>query len=485
MIKKWLLLNPPTGKYIRDTRCQASVDEIFAVSERAPVDLAYIAGAIANNGNECIIIDYSAEKLSWLDMLNDLKILHPDYVVINTTMFSYADDLAVCSACKDINNNIITIAKGAIFFYEPLMIMRNYVALDIAVAHEEENAFNEISLNTKTLSEIRNIIYREKGNIIKNPSHINAELILPTPLIQQIKHELYKRPDTDEMQASITIGRGCSGKCIYCIAPLVGGAKVRYRAIHEVIEEIKLYYYNYGINNFYFSADTFIWNHDWVKRFCEEICKLDFKISWLCTARADLISSDILSIIKDAGCWGLSIGIESGSETIQKLIKKNLSKSTVENAIKLCRNHKIVTLLHFMIGFPWDNENTIKDTIRFANKLKGNIVEFYMTTPMPGTELYEIFKNDDRLKLSLDDKVMNQNKTESGTLYLTANQLTKLRKKALRSVYLNPFFYANSLKYITSFSQLINCARFICKKLYNIVIKKQITESKVLCKKKF
>lgn len=144
MKKRWLLVNPPTGKYIRDTRCQASVNDIFAVMERAPVDLAYIAGAISSNGHECFIKDYPAEGLKWKDLIGDLKNLNVNYVVINTTMYSYEDDLKVAEICKGINSSIVTIAKGAIFFSKPDVIMKQFSGLDIAVTCEEEKVFKEL-----------------------------------------------------------------------------------------------------------------------------------------------------------------------------------------------------------------------------------------------------------------------------------------------------------------------------------------------------
>jgi Fe-S oxidoreductase len=473
MNKKWLLINPPTGKYIRDTRCQASVDDAFAISARAPVDLAYIAGAIAKNGHTYYIKDYPVEGLEWDDMLRDIETLKIDYIVINTTIFSFEEDLKVCGACKNIDKRIVTTAKGAIFFNDSEKIMSDYPALDIAIANEEEKAFEEISSQTKKLNEIRNITYRENNIIIKNPKHIGSDFKLSVPKIEQIKHELYRRPDTDEMQATIVVGRGCPGKCIYCVASMVGGHIARYRVVNDIIDEIKLYYLNHGINNFYFSADTFTWNHKWVKEFCEAIDQLDFKISWLCTARADRITSELIMKMKFAGCWGLSIGIESGNEQIQEYIKKNLTKQNITDAIKICKKHKMVTLLHFMFGFPWDSEETVKETIRLAKKSKGNIMEFYIVTPLPGTELYEIIKNDPKLRLSESTEGLNQNTTTTDTYYLAAQRLKILQKKALRSTYLNPLFYINSLRYIRSFSQLIRCVKFTFRKIFYIVFKRK------------
>lgn len=475
MNKRWLLMNPPTGKYIRDTRCQASVNDIIAISDRPPVDLAYIAGSIKVNGDDCIIRDYPAERYNRRLMIEDIKNLDLDYVVINTTMFTYQDDLDICKIIKSIDKNIITIAKGAVFFHNPADIMKDFPFLDIAVSGEEEQTFGELAMG-KELTEINNITFRSNCEIISNPIVINPSFSIAKPCIDLINHKLYKRPDTNEMQASIVVGRGCPGKCIYCIAPLVGGSTARYRDIDDVINEINDYYCKYNIKNFYFTADSFTWNKQWVIEFCSRISSLPYKIEWLCNSRIDRISDDILQIMKNAGCWGISIGIESGNEKIQEKIKKGLKKQQVINAVNLCRKYRIVCLLHFIIGFPWDSRETIMETIRFAKKFKGNIIEFYIATPLKGTEFYEIVEKETLLNKIDTSKGLNYVTATADTFYLSINELARLREKAIKSIYMNPLFYIKSLIYIRSFKQLFNCSIFIIKKMFFILLKQIKTE---------
>lgn len=470
-MRTWLLMNPPTGNYIRDTRCQASVDDIFAVSNRAPADLAYIAGAITKNGHECIIRDYPAGKLSLKDMLADISKYGADYLVINTTMFSYEEDLEICSVCKKAIPGLTIVAKGAIFYSKAKEVLEKYPSLDIAVTNEEEHAFDDLS-SGKELKMIENISYWAEGRVISNPIHIYKDLRLPEPRIDLIHHALYKSPDNNKMQATIVVGRGCPGGCIYCVAPIVGGRIARYRDIEKIIAEIKQYT-SLGIYDFYFSADTFTWNSDWVYAFCKAIRGLNFKISWLCTARADRFSEELLLAMKSAGCRGVSMGVESGNENMQRHIGKNLKKQQVEAAVRLCKKHKIITLLHFMIGFPWDDKSSVLETIRFAKTLNGNIIEFYIVTPMPGTLLYDLIKNDSKLHLPDSIENLNQNTVTTNTYRLTKEDIYVLRKKALRILYLNPFFYLKSLRYIHSLPQLFHCSAFILRKLYLIVFKRK------------
>ncbi|MDF2841828.1 MAG: hypothetical protein K0R00_254 [Herbinix sp.] len=469
MNKKWLLINPPTGKYIRDTRCQASVDDVFAIFERTPVDLAYIAGAISSNNDDCLIRDYPVERLEISSIITDLQQYNADYIVINTTIFTYQDDLKICDRIKEINPGIIIIAKGAIFFNESERLMNLYKALDITVSYEEEKAFKELSAGID-LACINNITYRSDVGIIVNQQKLEHDLNIEKPRIDLINHDLYKRPDTNERQATIIVGRGCPGRCIYCLAPIVGGRKARYRSINDIIDEINTYYTKYKIKNFYFSADTFTWNEIWVIELCNRINQLDYKISWLCTSRVDKITDGLMSAMRKSGCWGLSIGIESGNEEIQKLIKKGLTKQQIINAIKICKKYRFVCLLHFIIGFPWDNKETILETIKFAKRLHGNIVEFYIATPVKGSELFG--KLNGYYKQRIENKEhLNYVTATMDINNLTREEILQLRKKAIKSIYYDPMFYIRSLLYIKSLKQLLYCIRYILNKLFSIMHK--------------
>ncbi len=467
--KVWLFINPPTGKYIRETRCQAPVKGLMATVLRAPVDLGYIAGAVSVFHSECYIKDYPAENLDWTDFEKDLVKLNPDYVVINTTTFSLDKDLFACKIAKEYNSKIITIAKGAIFYADGQKILENENYLDIAVIDDEEMGFYDIA-SGKSLSEIPGIIFKVNENVVKNERRKLIDLsMLPKPRLDLIHHELYIRPDTGKMQATVMVGRGCSGNCIYCVAPLVGGKNVRYRPASEVIQEIETYVYKYGIENFYFLADAFTWDGQWVMEFCNQIAEKKINILWLCNSRADCLHKEVLTAMKNAGCWGLSIGAETGNEKMLKRIGKNISLKQVEDAVSLCRMNGMVCLVHFMIGFPWDTEETVKETIKFAKKLKSGLIEFNIVTPLPGTPLYKIAIEHGLMHEDADLNGCDYKKACVKTFELSGDDLERLRNKAFKSLYLNIGFGIRSLSYIKSINQLVRCFVMFLNKIFLIL----------------
>ena len=451
---KWLLLIPPTGNYIRDTRCQTPIVDVFAVVNRAPADFLYIAGGLTKRGDNVIIMDCSVSGISLDDLENYLMHHHIDYLLINTTLYTYKEDLQICELAKRYNPKITTIAKGAAFIYKPEAILEMFIQLDIAVLREEENTIISIA-NKGCYEEVPNIVYRDNGKIKKNNIKIDKKFRLPMPNIKQIDPQKYIRPDTGEAQATVVVARGCAGRCNYCIAPIIGGNQARYRCVDDVIDEIKLYVEESDIYNFYFSSDSFTEDSEWVIEFCNKLSKFKYKINWLCTSRADLVNDSLLKTMKNAGCWGMAIGIESANEDIQKDIRKELSRDQILQCVKACNKYRIVTLCHFMIGFPHETKNSIKQTIKFSKKIGCTIPEYYIVTPLPGTSLYNKVVKEGYFDPK-NNKDIRYTMPNIDTEYLTQKELLDLRFNAIISNYFNPLFYINAMKYITSFKQFKN-----------------------------
>lgn len=464
--KRWLLINPPTGKYIRETRCQAPVKGILATAIRPPLDLAYIAACVSLFDCECKIIDYPAEGNGWNELKSDINTFKPDYVVVNTTTFTITEDLKACKLIKEVNHNIITLAKGAIFYAHENNILQNNPVLDIAVIDDDEVGFSDIA-SGKPLSEIPGIIYRYGEQIVRNRKRKHIDLDkLPLPRRDLLKNELYIRPDTNKKQTTILVGRGCDSYCTYCIAPLVGGHSVRYRSVESVIVEVKYCIENYNIKDFYFLADNFTWDKQWVISFCEKIVQLGVKISWTCNSRVDCLDEERLISMKKSGCWGISMGVESGSQQILDKIKKGISLGQVKESVLLCKKYSMVCLLHFIIGFPWDNYDTVNATIKFASSLKWGIIEFNILVPLPGTPMEKITKELGLMLPKVSLESADYSVPVAQTMKLNSNDLMRLRRKAFFRIYGNPGLWIRSLKLIKSLKQFCYCVIMLIKKLF-------------------
>jgi len=454
-MKRAILINPPSGRYIRDDRCQVPAKGLSS-GLRAPLDLAYMAAMLEQEGVGCVIRDYPAEDKTWQDFRRDLTNSHFDILVISVTTPTLYVDLRACALAKEINPNILTIAKGAHFAAEDMEVMQRIEALDVAIRHEYELAVQEIARN-KPLEEIIGITYRRKGVIKKNPDRPYLENldILPFPARHLLNNHLYTRPDTSELMTSIQTNRGCPARCVYCLVRTVSGGKIVSRSPKNIVDEMEVCKNNFNIRNFYFRADTFTWDKDWMVQICKLIVERKLDVQWVSNSRVDTIDEERLRWLKKAGCWMIGFGIESGDQGILDKMKKGTNLKQAIAAVELCRKSGIKTYLFWVLGLPWESEKTIQNTRKFAKKIGGDFAEFHIAYPFPGTEFYYIglesnlFKKGDLYNGDVKEGIVR-------SFSLSRERLRYYQKKITRQYYLSPPRLISLLKDVRSGKTLVN-----------------------------
>lgn len=185
----------------------------------------------------------------------------------------------------------------------------------------------------------------------------------------------------------------------------------------------------FDAKEFFIIDDTFTLNKARVLEFCGKLIKKDLSFYWFCESRVDVISEEVLIAMYEAGCRWIQFGMESGNDEILAGIRKNISFSEIEEAIKLATNIGFRINLSLIIGHHLDTRDTISETLEKAKYLKRKYqvnVLAGINTPYPGTEVFEkreeyglkiLTKNWDRYKM--DNPVMD-------TKYLKANELKRL-----------------------------------------------------------
>lgn len=458
MIKKVLLINPPTGIYDRADRCQAPIEEEGIEMIRPPMDLAYMAAMIEKAGGKAVIKDYPAERKDLSDFKTDLLKIKPDILVLSVTTPTLDSDLRCCTIAQKINPKIITVAKGAHFYEFDKEVLTNFKDLDMVIRGEAELAIFEIVSGEK-LQDIKGISYRRGKIIFRNEERPFLENLdsLPLPARHLLNNKLYRFPDTSLPYALILSGRGCPGSCIFCLVGKVSGKKLRVRSVKSIINEIEDCIRNFNIKTFFFRADTFTWKKDWVIELCEELIKRNLKIRWGTNSRVDTIDEEMLIAMKKAGCDVIGFGVESGHQEILDKMGKNITLEDSRQAVKLCNKYGVKTLLFFIMGLPWENKNTIEETINFAKQLPGTFYNFSIAYPFPGTEFAEIAKKNNLLtKHSLYG--YDYARPAVRTFFLSNEDLVFYRNKALRSIYFRPLYVLRVLKQAKTLTELKNYA---------------------------
>ncbi len=455
MSKKAILINPPSGMYIRDDRCQVPVKGLSS-GLRTPLDLAYMAAMLERESFECAIRDYPAENKTWRDFKVDIEANDFNMLVISATTPTLYTDLLACDIAKQINPNILTVVKGAHFAAEDVEVMERVATLDIAIRGEYELAVQELGQN-RPFEQTLGITYRSDGAIKRNPNRPFLENmdLLPLPARHLLNNRLYIRPDTGEMMTSIQTNRGCPARCVYCLVRTVSGGKILARSPESIANEMQNCKEQFGIRNFYFRADTFTWDKEWMIKVCQSIIDKRLEVNWVCNSRVDTIDEERLKWLKKAGCWMIGFGIESGDQDILNKMKKGTTLQQAIDAVEMCRKFCIKTYLFWVLGLPWETEETIKKTMKFAKKIKGDFAEFHIAYPFPGTDFYytglenKLFSEEDLYKGDVKDGIVK-------SFGLSKERLQYYQRKMTRDYYLSPLRIIRLLKGVRSPKALLN-----------------------------
>ncbi len=445
---KVLLVNPPSGLYVREDRCQAKVSDLLGASLRTPLDLAYMAAMVRRAGGEAWILDLPAMGWSKERFLDSLGRVEPEMIVASVTTFTLEEDIEFLGFARQFEPGMVTVAKGAHFLTQDLSTLRRHPQLDIVIRGEYEEAVAELA-GGKRWAGIKGISYRREsdGRLVRNPDRpLRQDLDrLPYPARDLLDNDLYIRADTGEKQTTIQTGRGCPYSCIYCLGPRFSGGRLRQRSAADVLEELKECYERYGIKDFFFRADTFTLDRGWVLEMCALIEKELPGVRWVCNSRTDSLDQERCRAMRHAGCWGVALGVESGSQMMLDKMKKKARVEDARGAVELCRANGLKSLLYFIIGLPWETEGTLEETRRLARELEGDFYDFHIAIPFPGTALDGIVKKEGLLTVS-KGRGSGYGEAVLRSRALGAAELVAWRRRLLRSVYLRPGFIWRKLR---------------------------------------
>ena len=474
-----LLFYPPGMMFQRgEDRCQQNIDDASAEAMRACNDLGYAAAILLKKGYEVKLRDYQTEKATMDELHRDMKEFKPDMIMMSITNTTIFGDLKLINELKD-KYAPVTVLKGALF-YDPEQAMLDMLDLshvDYLIGGEVDFAIGEIAdyelKGEGNRDDILSILYRnEDGGFTKTRFHVWGEDLdsRPFPARQLMNNALYKRPDTDEPMATIQTARGCPSACVFCLTPVISGKCVRFRSPQNVMDELLECYNVHGIRNFFFKADTFTIDPKWVKEMCELIIAspLHGKIAFTANSRVNPLSKETLALMKEAGCFLVAFGFESGSDEMLKTLKKGTTVDMNLRAAKWCHEVGLPFWGFFVIGFPWENKEHILATKKLIMKTDPDFIEVKMALPFYGTELYDACKENDLLAESpLGSDFFHS--AMSGTKYMTQEEVEKLRRNILLSFYLRPkYIFRKMGECITKPSVFFNYCKYGIKLVVNL-----------------
>jgi len=160
-IQRILLMNPPTGLYRRDDRCQCTVEDQTVNVIFPPTELLITAACAERAGATCRIADYPAERRTWDDFLGDVRDFQPDLLILNTTTATLSDDLQACRLARELRPGILTAGKGETLIWDAVAVLQDHPALDLVLPNEAEEAVEELAAG-RPLPEVGGLHFRDE-----------------------------------------------------------------------------------------------------------------------------------------------------------------------------------------------------------------------------------------------------------------------------------------------------------------------------------
>jgi radical SAM superfamily enzyme YgiQ (UPF0313 family) len=270
---------------------------------------------------------------------------------------------------------------------------------DFIIRGEGEKALQEFveARESGDYSDVANLSYRREGRTVHNPMRpVEGNLdAIPYPDFTLLKPDPRRRKFTPPIP--VQTSRGCPFDCSFCSVTGMFGKKYRFRSTENIIEELRRY--NHRGASIFFYDDNFAANPARTKELLRAMIGERFKFQWTTQVRADVTRDlELVRLMKKAGCHTVYIGFESVNPDSLNHMKKKQTVADLVQASKILRRNGIHIHGMFVLGFDDDDWRSIKETVRFAKKVRLSTTQFLILTPLPGSEFFERMKSEHRLK---------------------------------------------------------------------------------------
>lgn len=437
-----LLINPPW--LTKDGNIWHGVK-----STAPPLGLLYVAAYAERYGRSVQVMDVNAERLNFQDIETCIGRERPRWVGMTAVTAQITNTHRIADIVKRVSPGSKVVVGGVHATALPDEVLQD-ADIDYVIRGEGEQPFFSL-VDGRPLESVGGLSHR--SNRLLEPITHNpvAEPImdldsLPTPAYHLIRFERYK-PAVGAYRRlptiNMTMTRGCPGKCTFCNS---AETTLRTQSAGHIVDEIEQLQDRYGIREVSFYDDTFTVHKQQVAQLCDLIVARGIDLTWSCFARTDCISPPLLRKMRAAGCHQILFGIESADPVILENVRKPIDLARTRKAVRIVQDAGIAVRAAFMFGNPGETVASMRRTIDFAKELKPDIAIFNITTPYPGTQMFDWAKKNGYLR-TLDWSEYDLANSVMELPTVSTEEINHMYKVAYREFFFRPgYLLRRSLK---------------------------------------
>ncbi len=412
-----------------------------------PLGTLYVAAVLQQAGHEVRFIN--GAFLSHETVLEEVLKFRPAFVGVYSTTFGWQKAKKTASEFRRMLGRDVFICAGGPY---PIAVQEKCLEdagelFDAVVTGEGEFTCRELAERIEgggNLSGVQGIVYREDGKIVKTPPRppITDLDSLPFPARHLLGDAMrYIPPPATYRRKPVAVlmtSRGCNRRCIYCFQiDKDRKSGIRYRGVENVLREIEDCLAQ-GYREIKFIDDTLAADYDRAMELARRIKARRLDFTWFASACVNQVDKPLLEAFREAGCWAILFGAESGVQKNLNAIRKGTTLEQIRAAVRAAQEAGLRVSTPFMFGIPGETYEEGLQTIEFALDLNPDIANFHAITPFPGTHLYDNLDTYGTISEDLSDY------TYQGAAFIphsmTREEIFELRQIAFRRFYSRPSF---------------------------------------------
>ncbi len=433
-----------------------------------PLGLAYLAAVLLEKNHEVRILDCVIEGIENEFVAGDrdfyglgpeqiekeIAEYRPDVVGVSCMFTSLCDiSTEICKMAKE-RGVAYTLVGGATPSASPQIFTASPFVDFVFIGESERSIADFVRIvehdPQPDFGSIAGILYKDSGlpNVSKpKPFFIEDLDVLPFPARHLLPMERYFQVSSyqggvykSKRNTTIMTSRGCTAKCCFCASANMWGHKFRYRSADNVIMELKALKSDYGIEEFQIQDDNFTFNKNRILELCSKLEGLGLHWSMPNGVALWALDEDRIKAMSKAGCHFVIAAIESGNQRVlEEVIGKPLKLDRVLDVCRCIRRHGIALSGFFIVGFPDETLDEIRDSFDFASRCDLDIANFSYATPLPSTALWEQAEREDLFAQGFDVATITYERPSLKSKHWTIDDLQKLVLSLSRRYYLKTF----------------------------------------------